>query len=89
MNISNAPNSLAEVFRILGQPTRLQIILILAQDRACVCHIEAVTGIRQAVISQHLIVLRKAGLVGTQREGRHGHAREPSAGICRDGGQRP
>lgn len=71
MNISNSPDSLAEVFRILGQPVRLLIVLILAQDRACVCHIEAVTGIRQAVISQHLIVLRKAGLVGTQREGRH------------------
>jgi ArsR family transcriptional regulator len=71
MNISNSPDLLAEVFHILGQPVRLLIVLILAQDRACVCHIEAVTGIRQAVISQHLIVLRKAGLVGTQREGRH------------------
>ncbi|HQN03886.1 MAG TPA: metalloregulator ArsR/SmtB family transcription factor [Anaerolineaceae bacterium] len=71
MNISNSPDTLAEVFSILGQPARLLIVLILAQDRACVCHIEAVTGIRQAAISQHLIVLRKTGLVGTQREGRH------------------
>jgi len=71
MNISNSHDSLAEIFRILGQPVRLLIVMILGQDRACVCHIEAVTGIRQAAISQHLIVLRKAGLVVTQREGRH------------------
>ena len=71
MNISSEPDSLAEVFRILGQPVRLQIVMIMAKDRACVCHLEAVLGIRQAVISQHLIVLRKAGLVTTQREGRH------------------
>lgn len=71
MNISIQPDSLAQVFRLLGQPVRLQIVLIMAKDRACVCHLEAVLGIRQAVISQHLIVLRKAGLVTTQREGRH------------------
>ncbi len=71
MNVLTNPESLSETFRMLGQPIRLQIILIIAKDRACVCHLEAVLGIRQAVISQHLIVLRKAGLVATQREGRH------------------
>lgn len=71
-NISpEASNSLAEIFRILGQPNRIQILLVIARQDACVCHIEAVLGIRQAAISQHLMVLRKAGLVTTAREGRH------------------
>ena len=33
------------------------------------CHLEAVLGCRQAYISQHLIVLREAGLVEDRREG--------------------
>jgi len=60
-----------DVFRLLGQPIRVQIILILGYGEACVCHIEAVLGVRQAVISQHLMVLRDAGLVVANREGRN------------------
>lgn len=50
---------------------RLQILLIIADGEACVCHMEALLGIRQAVISQHLMILRKAGLVTTTRYGRN------------------
>jgi DNA-binding transcriptional ArsR family regulator len=62
---------LAEVFRLLGQPVRIQILLILGNDDACVCHIEAILGIRQAAISQHLMILRDAGLVVSARDGRN------------------
>lgn len=72
VNISSgATTSLAEIFRLLGQPVRIQILLVIGRDEACVCHIEAVLGIRQAAISQHLMVLRDAGLVSTNREGRN------------------
>jgi DNA-binding transcriptional ArsR family regulator len=72
VNIStNASNLLAEAFRLLGQPVRMQILLTIASEEACVCHIEAALGIRQAVISQHLMVLRDAGLVATNRDGRN------------------
>ncbi|MGD0006504.1 MAG: metalloregulator ArsR/SmtB family transcription factor [Anaerolineaceae bacterium] len=63
--------SLAEFFRLLGQPVRIQILLTIATQEACVCHLEAALGIRQAVISQHLMVLREAGLVVTNRDGRN------------------
>jgi DNA-binding transcriptional ArsR family regulator len=36
-----------------------------------VCHLEAVLGLRQASISHHLMVLRKAGLVASRRDGRN------------------
>jgi DNA-binding transcriptional ArsR family regulator len=68
---SETSESLAEAFRLLGQPVRIQILLIIANQEACVCHIEAVLGIRQAAISQHLMVLRDAGLVSTNRDGRN------------------
>jgi DNA-binding transcriptional ArsR family regulator len=62
---------LAETFRLVGQPVRIQILLTIANEEACVCHIEAALGIRQAVISQHLMVLRDAGLVAASRDGRN------------------
>ncbi len=71
MNISTDVVNLADVIRLIGQPVRIQILLILVNDSACVCHIEAVTGIRQAAISQQLTILRKAGLVQATREGRN------------------
>ncbi len=45
--------------------------MVIAEQEACVCHLETVLGTRQASISQHLMVLRKAGLVTTQRDGRN------------------
>ncbi|HEX7393878.1 MAG TPA: metalloregulator ArsR/SmtB family transcription factor [Anaerolineaceae bacterium] len=72
MNIlSNESSALAEIFRLLGQPIRIQILLIFGREEACVCHIEALLNIRQATISQHLMVLRDAGLVSTNRDGRN------------------
>jgi DNA-binding transcriptional ArsR family regulator len=71
-NISpDASIHLAEIFRLLGQPVRIQILLIIASEEACVCHLEAVLGIRQAAISQQLMVLREAGLVVSNRDGRN------------------
>ncbi|MRS05963.1 ArsR family transcriptional regulator [bacterium] len=72
MNISiQGSSSITELFRQLGQPLRLQIILIIARESACVCHMEAVLGIRQAAISQQLMILRDSGLVITERDGRN------------------
>ncbi len=62
---------IAQYFRVLGQPIRIQILLILEKEDACVCHLEAHLGIRQAQISQHLMVLRDAGIVSFYRDGRN------------------
>jgi DNA-binding transcriptional ArsR family regulator len=75
-NIStNASDLLAEIFRLLGQPIRIQILLTIGDQEVCVCHLEAVLGHRQAVISQHLMVLRKTGLVTARRNGRFNYYR--------------
>ena len=50
-------------------PSRLTILEILRDGEQCVCHMEAVLGCRQAYISQHLMVLREAGLVEDRRDG--------------------
>jgi ArsR family transcriptional regulator len=72
MDVNMSPeDQLAALFRTLGQAVRLQILLVIRSGSACVCHLEAYLGLRQALISQHLMVLRDAGLVETQREGRN------------------
>jgi DNA-binding transcriptional ArsR family regulator len=62
----NAP---ANLFKALMHPSRIAILEILRDGEQCVCHLEAVLGCRQAYISQHLMVLRDAGLVEDRREG--------------------
>jgi ArsR family transcriptional regulator len=62
---------ISKLLSLIGQPVRIQILLIIGAKEACVCHLEAVIGIRQAAISQHLMALRKAGLVTTHRDGRN------------------
>ncbi|OGN90952.1 MAG: hypothetical protein A2Y88_14155 [Chloroflexi bacterium RBG_13_48_10] len=65
----NASNPTANIFKALMHPTRLSILEILREGEQCVCHLEAVLECRQAYISQHLMVLREAGLVEDRRDG--------------------
>jgi DNA-binding transcriptional ArsR family regulator len=61
----------SRVFQALAHPVRLQILEALAHQPLCVCDLVMLTGRRQAYISQHLILLREAGLVGYKRDGRN------------------
>lgn len=74
MNVSSANTNsrqIAEVFALLGQPARLQIILAIGTEKVCVCQLEKLLGSRQAYISQQLMLLREAAFVDTERVGRH------------------
>ncbi len=64
-----ANKKIADFFKALMHPVRLQILGILRNGEECVCHMEAALGLRQAYISQHLAALREAGLVSVRREG--------------------
>ena len=59
----------AALFKLLSHPSRLAILQVLRDGEECVCHLEAALGLRQAYISQQLMVLRQAGLVTDRREG--------------------
>lgn len=56
-------------FKALGQPTRLQIIRLLAENDLCVCELTEVLQTSQPRISQHLKVLKDAGIVQESIEG--------------------
>ncbi len=57
------------LLKALSHPARLAILEALRLGEACVCHLEALFGWRQAYISQQLMVLRAAGLLTDRREG--------------------
>jgi ArsR family transcriptional regulator len=71
MNMLSPINDLSKTLTCISQPARIQILLSLSAREACVCHLETALGMSQASISQHLMILRKSGLVVTRREGRH------------------
>jgi ArsR family transcriptional regulator len=59
------------VFSVLGNPFRIQLLFTLGEGEACVCHLETILKKRQAYISQHLSVLRDAGILETRRDGKY------------------
>ncbi len=59
----------AELFKALAHPTRLQILDVLRDEPACVCHLMAVLNRPQPYISQQLAVLRDLGLVIDDKQG--------------------
>ena len=61
--------TLARLYKALAHPVRLQILQLLAEQEACVCHLATALRRRQPYVSQQLAVLRAAGLVVDRREG--------------------
>ncbi len=64
-------NHLGELFKALGDPTRLRIISLLLENELCVHTLEAALGMSQSAISHQLRVLRQLHLVRFRKEGRH------------------
>ncbi|WP_328769688.1 ArsR/SmtB family transcription factor [Devosia sediminis] len=59
---------IAETYRLLGDPTRLKVVLTCLEGPIAVGDIAKVTGASQSLVSHHLRLLRAARLVrGTRR----------------------
>ncbi|THA81562.1 metalloregulator ArsR/SmtB family transcription factor [Streptomyces sp. A0592] len=61
----------ADLIRVLADPLRLQIVTLLARETLCTTHLVEETGAKQTNLSNHLKVLREAGLVDTEPCGRY------------------
>ncbi|MDQ4504501.1 metalloregulator ArsR/SmtB family transcription factor [Sinomonas sp. ASV322] len=59
----------AEFFRTLGHPARIRVLELLSVREHAVAEMLPEVGIEPANLSQHLAVLRRAGLVATRKEG--------------------
>ncbi len=72
--MKNIPNNLSKVsdlLQVISPAPRLEIILAIGAGEACVCHLEAKLGYRQAYISQQLMALREAGILDSRRNGKY------------------
>lgn len=66
----------ARTFSALSDPTRLRLLKLLSQNRPgalCVNAMAAWLGVSQPAVSQHLRVLKGAGLISGERRGYHVH----------------
>ncbi len=62
--------SLGEIFRVLGDPTRLKICLALENHELCVSDIAAVAGMSESAVSHQLRLLKAMRLVRYRKEGK-------------------
>lgn len=62
-------NELSTVFKLLGEPNRLRILLSLGLECRPVSAVIAATGLSQTNVSFHLRTLREAGLVRGEPHG--------------------
>jgi DNA-binding transcriptional ArsR family regulator len=64
----------SEVLRTAAHPQRLAILDLLGREgRLCNREIQERLGIEQAILSQHLTLMRDKGLVDFEKEGRHSY----------------
>lgn len=61
---------LSELFKILGDPTRLRILFTLVKSEMCVCDIVELVDVTQSAVSHQLRVLKQSRLVKYRREGK-------------------
>ncbi|NJL42029.1 MAG: winged helix-turn-helix transcriptional regulator [Leptolyngbyaceae cyanobacterium SL_1_1] len=63
---------LAALFRVLGEPARLQMLSLIAirnNQEVCACELVETLGLSQPTISHHLKVMYEAGLLEKERRG--------------------
>ena len=61
---------LADLFRLLGDPTRLRIVLACVDEQRAVGAIAESLGLSQSLVSHHLRLLRAARIVRAERQGK-------------------
>ena len=60
---------ISETFKALAHPARLEMVVGLIRDECNVTQIQKVLELPQSTISQHLRILKNAGIIKGRREG--------------------
>ncbi len=61
---------LADTFKLLGDPTRLKILLALKEEELCVCDLAVLMNVSRSAISHQLRLLKSLRLVKYRRHGK-------------------
>jgi ArsR family transcriptional regulator len=70
----------ADLFRVLGDPTRLRVLSLLFREELTVSELQEIVGVGQSTVSGHLAQLKGAGLVTARRDGAHSRYTATPAG---------
>ncbi|AWW25198.1 ArsR/SmtB family transcription factor [Acetobacterium carbinolicum] len=79
----NADDVSVKIFKALGHPIRLQIVKSLLVESRCVCDLNLSFDFSQANLSQHLKILREAGILESKKIGVEMHYRVKLKGIAK------
>ena len=60
---------IADIFKALGNSTRLRILDSVKTEKKCICDIIPFVGKSQPDVSHHIKILKNAGLISEQKEG--------------------
>ncbi len=71
-----------DIFKVLADPTRRAVLEKLAAAEMTATELREGFAISQPAMSQHLAVLRGAGLISERREGRYAHYRVAPEGLA-------
>jgi len=69
-NTSQVASTLAQMFRVMGDQTRVSILILLSDGEMNVSALCKELKIAQPTVSHHLGILRRGGLVNTRRNGK-------------------
>ncbi|MDF1513508.1 MAG: metalloregulator ArsR/SmtB family transcription factor [Anaerolineae bacterium] len=64
-------DQLAQIYKALGDPTRIRILMVLAEKELCVHDLAQLLGMTHSAISHQLQVLRDLHIVRYTKSGRH------------------
>ena len=62
---------LAELFKVFGDSTRIQILFVLFEAEVCVCDLAEALHMTQSAISHQLRILKQMHLIKYRREGKN------------------
>src|SRR3954451_7223996 len=65
--------STVNLLRLLADPTRLRLLLLLYEAELTVAELQDILGMGQSRISSHLAQLKRAGIVEDRRAGKHAY----------------
>jgi len=75
MPLMNDPEKLARIFKVLSVDTRVRVVDMLKRRTLCVNALARALDITPAAVSQHLRILRDAGIVKAEKKGYFVHYR--------------
>lgn len=80
---SDSFNAAAELFKQLGDPTRIRVFWILCHREECLANLSALLGMSSPAVSHHLRPLKECGLITGRRDGKEVHYKVADTEVCR------